>query len=243
MTFELYKKDAIKKFDLPLFLSNWLDQKSSATMFSDGQLRTWATKHLKGGAWYLDCVATWTHSEEEELQRSLEAPGEGGPHLSELQEIDEFAGLDEEVREKAISKRDAADKRKADRVAKQVEDAALKVAKKLDRAAEKVPGKSRKKKKKRKESPSTVEPNNAPIDQTPKANEVSQYLALMENVIAPRPDSIPSPDSQNEELILNTSLSSMYSFESEYGDFPVVFKYFMAFITKVLYAITFILSF
>jgi hypothetical protein len=111
MTFELYKKDAIKKFDLPLFLSNWLDQKSSATMFSDGQLRTWATKHLKGGAWYLDCVATWTHSE-------LEAPGEGGPHLSELQEIDEFAGLDEEATEKAISKRDAADKRKADRVSK-----------------------------------------------------------------------------------------------------------------------------
>jgi hypothetical protein len=117
------------------------------------------------------------------------------------------------------------------------------VAKKRDRAAEKVPGKSRKKKKKRKESPSTVEPNNAPIDQTPKANEVSQYLALTENVIAPWPDSIPSPDSQNEELILNTSLSSMYSFKSEHGDFPIVFKYFMAFITKVLYAITFILSF
>ena len=104
MTFELYKKDAINKSDLPLFLNNWLDQKSPATMFSDGQIRTWATKHLKGGAWYLDCVATWTHSEVEELQRSLEAPGEGGAHLSEFPEIDEFAGLHKEAREKAISK-------------------------------------------------------------------------------------------------------------------------------------------
>ena len=120
MTFELYKKDAIKKSDLPLFLSNWLDQKSHATMFSNGQIHTWATKHLKGGAWYLDCVATWTHSEEEELQRSLEAPGESGAHLSKLPEIDEFAGLDEEAKEKAISKRNASDKLKADKVAKQV---------------------------------------------------------------------------------------------------------------------------
>jgi hypothetical protein len=118
MTFELYKKDAIKKSDLPLFLSNWLDQKSSATLFSDGQLHTWATKHLKGGAWYLDCVATWTHPKEEELRRSLEAPVKSGPHLSELLEIDEFAGLDEEARDKAVSKRDAANKRNVEKVGK-----------------------------------------------------------------------------------------------------------------------------
>ena len=119
----------------------------------------------------------------------------------------------------------------------------MKLTKKLDKATEKATGKSREKKKKRKDSSSKVEPKNAATDQTPKANEVSQYLALTENVIAPRPDSIPSPDSKNEELILNTSLSSMYSFESEHRDFPVVFKYFIAFIIKVLYAITFILSF
>jgi hypothetical protein len=87
-------------------------------MFSDGQLRTWASKHLKGGAWYLDCIATWTHPEEEELQRSLEVPGEGGPHLSELLEVDEFPGLDDETRKKAIANQDAADKHKVDKVAK-----------------------------------------------------------------------------------------------------------------------------
>jgi hypothetical protein len=111
-------------------------------MFSDGQLRRWATKYLKGGAWYLDCVATWTHLEEEELQRSLEVLGEGGPHLSKLLEIDEFVSLDEEAREKAIAKWDAVDKRKVDKVAKQVQDATLKVSKKLERAIEKALGKS-----------------------------------------------------------------------------------------------------
>jgi hypothetical protein len=43
-------------------------------MFSGGQLCTWATKHLRRGAWYLDCVATWTHPEEKELRQSLEVP-------------------------------------------------------------------------------------------------------------------------------------------------------------------------
>ena len=154
-------------------------------MFSDGQICTRATKQLKGSAWYLDCVATWTHLEEDELRRLLEAPGKGGAHLSELLDIDEFAGLDEEAREKAISKWDAFDKLKANKVAKQVQNTALKMAKKLDRATEKVPEKSGEKKKKRKESSSTMEPKNAPTSQIPKANEVSQYLALTENVIVP----------------------------------------------------------
>jgi hypothetical protein len=211
-------------------------------MFSSGQLRTWATKHLKGGAWYLDCTATWTHPEEEELRQSLEVPGEGVAHLSELPPVDEFPGLDDEARERAIAKRDASDKKKVDKVAKQVQDAVDKAAKKLEKATEKATGKSREKKKKRKESFSTVEPKCAQAGQTPKDNEVSQYLSLTEKVLAPRPVSPPSADAQNEELILNSSLSSMYSFESEHGDYPLVFKYFMAFITKVLFAISLFLS-
>jgi hypothetical protein len=87
-------------------------------MFSSGQLRTWATKHLKGGAWYLDCTATWTHPKEEELRQSLEVPEEGVAHLSELPHVDEFPGLDDEARERAIAKQDAADKKKVDKVAK-----------------------------------------------------------------------------------------------------------------------------
>jgi hypothetical protein len=34
----------------------------------------------------------------------------------------------------------------------------------------------------------------------------------------------------------------MYSFESKHGNYPLIFKYFMAFITKVLYAISFFSS-
>ena len=96
----------------------------------------------------------------------LEAPSEGGVHLSKHPEIDEFAGLDEEAREKVISKRNASDKLKADKVAKQVQDAALKMAKKLDRAAKKALEKSGEKKKKRKKSSSKVEPKNAPTNQS-----------------------------------------------------------------------------
>jgi hypothetical protein len=125
-----------------------------------------------------------------------------------------------------------------DKVAKQVQDAADKAAKKLEKATEKATGKSGEKKKKRKESSSTVEPKCTQAGQTPKVNEVSQYLALTEKVLVPQPVSPPSADAQNEELILNSSLSSMYSFESEHGDYPLVFKYFMAFITKVLFAIS-----
>jgi hypothetical protein len=94
----------------------------------------------------------------------------------------------------STAKRDAVDKRKVDKVTKQVQDAALKVAKKLERAAKKDPKKFGEKKKKRKESSSTVEQECAPTGHTPKVNEVSQYLALTENVIAPRPISIPSAD-------------------------------------------------
>jgi hypothetical protein len=169
----------------------------------------------------------------------LEVPGEDGPHLSELLEVDEFLGLDDETREKAIAKRDVADKRKVDKVAKQVVDAAAKASKKLERATEKATKKSGKKNKNGKESSSTVELECDQVVHTPNVNEVSQYLALTANVLAPRPVSIPSADPQNEELILNSSLSNMYSFESEYRDYPLVFKYFMAFITKVLYAISF----
>jgi hypothetical protein len=73
---------------------------------------------LKGGAWYLDCIATWIHPKEEKLRRSLEVPGEGGPHLSEFSPVDEFLGLDDEARMKAIAKWDVADKKKVDKVAK-----------------------------------------------------------------------------------------------------------------------------
>jgi hypothetical protein len=103
--------------------------------------------------------------------------------------------------------------------------------------ARKGTSKSEEKKKKRKESSSTVEPKCAQGGDSPGVKEISEYLALTENVLAPRPIALPFADPQNEELIFNLSLSSMYSFESEHGDYPLVFKYMMAFITKVLYVI------
>jgi hypothetical protein len=131
---------------------------------------------LKAGAWYLECVATWTHPEEEELRRSLEVYGDGRPHLAKLPPVDEFPGLDNEARDKAIAKRDAADKKKADKVKKQVQDAVDKAAKRLENEAVKAFGKSGEKKKKKNESSSTIEPQSGQGVPNTRVLQGSQYL-------------------------------------------------------------------
>jgi hypothetical protein len=98
------------------------------------------------------------------------------------------------------------------------------------------------KKKKRKESSYAVELECAQGGHTLGVKQVSKYLALMVNILVPWFVAIPFADPQNEELILNSSLSSMYSFENKHRDYPLVFKYMMAFITKILYVISFFCS-
>jgi hypothetical protein len=209
-------------------------------MCSSGQLQTWATKHLKVGAWYLECVATWTHPDEEEFRWLLEVSGDGGPHLAELPPSDEFLGLDDEARDKAIAKRDTADTKKANKVKKQVQDAADKAAKRLENAAVKASGKSGEKKKKKNKSSSAMEPQSGQGVPNTRILQGSQYLQLTQDVLVSRQVHNPISDPQSKELILNASLSSMYSHESEHGDFLPIFKDIMAFITKVLYFTSFV---
>jgi hypothetical protein len=46
-------------------------------MLSPSQLRTWTTKHLNSGAWYLDCSTLFTPIQEMELKRNREAAAIG----------------------------------------------------------------------------------------------------------------------------------------------------------------------
>jgi hypothetical protein len=58
-----------------------------------------------------------------------------------------------------------------------------------------------------------------PIDEFPGLDDEARVKAIANR------------DPQNKELILNTSFSSIYSFESKHRDFPLIFKDIMAFIT------------
>ena len=106
----------------------------------------------------MECVATWTHLEEEELRQLLEVSRDGGPHLAELLLVDEFLGLDDEARDKTIAKRDATDKKKAEKGKKQVQDVADKATKRLENVSVKASDKSGEKKKRKNKSSSTIEP-------------------------------------------------------------------------------------
>lgn len=92
-------KNAISKEDLPVFLSAWVDRSNAACMFSALQQRTWTTSHLTAGAWYLDCISSFTPSFESELRKSREAIGESGIEMVDLTCIE-----DETERAKVLKK-------------------------------------------------------------------------------------------------------------------------------------------
>ena len=87
-----------------------------AYMFTAHQLRTYTTAHLSGGGWYLDCTLEFTPPSEVQLRRSLDGKG-----VMDL-DIDEFAGLDDKARQKAIARRDFLDKKKEARIQVQLEN-------------------------------------------------------------------------------------------------------------------------
>ena len=81
-----------------------------AGMFTAHQLCTYTTAHLSGGGWYLDCTLEFTPPSEVQLRRLLDEQG-----VLDL-DINEFAGLDDKARQKAIARRDLLDKKKEARV-------------------------------------------------------------------------------------------------------------------------------
>ena len=87
-----------------------------ACMFTAQQLRTYTTAHLSGGGWYLDYTLEFTPPSEVQLRRSLDGKG-----VLDL-DIDEFAGLDDRARQKAIARWDLLDKKKDARVQVRLEN-------------------------------------------------------------------------------------------------------------------------
>ena len=75
-------------------------------MFSTLQLRTWTTAHLNSGAWYLDCVTTFTPLPKVELKRLKEDVGVA------LEDMLEFVGIEDEETSKKMIKRQTESHRK-----------------------------------------------------------------------------------------------------------------------------------
>lgn len=102
-------------------------------MFSTLQLRTWTTAHLNTGAWYLDCVTTFTPLPEVELKRLKEDVGVA------LEDMLELVGIeDEETCKKAIKRRAESDRKKAQKVKEATEKVEKREKEKLEKAAQKV---------------------------------------------------------------------------------------------------------
>ena len=109
-------------------------------MFSALQQRTWTTSHLTAGAWYLDCVPSFTPSFEIELRKSRDAIGESGIEMVDLIGIE-----DETERAKALKRRIEEDRKKAQKVREAEQKAEQKELEKQQRAQEKTAKKGKKK--------------------------------------------------------------------------------------------------
>jgi len=107
-------------------------------MFSPLQLKWWTTSHLKLGAWYLNCPPEFTPLLEDRLKRFVD-------FLDAPPEYEEFAGLDEASRARAVKKREEVDKKIALRNSEAIDKAQERATKKTAKLAqkEKVPAKEK----------------------------------------------------------------------------------------------------
>ena len=232
--------------DIPPFLSGFLDRNSPSCMFSAYQLRTYTTAHLSGVGWYLDCTLEYTHHSETELRKSLEGKG-----IVDLDLVDEFIGMDDEARRRAINKRDAVDRKKElkNLVAAQNKEKkeAEKAAKKAEKDAMKEnEEKTRSKGKKKVEeqgqvvTSSTVDQAGQMLEEVKKKITLSQ---LTEDVISRVTQTLVLSDDEvpkTEDLILNVCIEDIAKdMESkESGVFDEVLKY----LNKVYHFLVLVMS-
>ena len=88
----------------------YLDRSLASCMYTANQLRTFTTAHLSSGGWYIDCSISYTHPSEVQLRKSVE-----GIRAVDM-DVDDFAGLTDQQRAKAITKRDNSDRKKTARL-------------------------------------------------------------------------------------------------------------------------------
>ena len=184
---------------------------------------------------YLDCTLEFTPPSEVQLRRSLDEKG-----VVDL-DIDEFVGLDEKAREKAIVRRDLLDKKKEARVQvtlKNKEKKASVLAHKKVAKEKEEKGKGKGKAKKKDEGGAEVVPSSTTDggSQMPRAvkrkatlsqltkeviTHVTQAMVIAEDDVA-----------KSEDLILNISIEELANDMVE--DNPMWYNEVLQFMKKVL---------
>ena len=204
-------------------------------MFTAQQLRTYTTTHLSGGGWYLDCTLEFTPPSEVQLRRSLDGKG-----VLDL-DIDEFAGLDDKARQKAIARRDLLDKKKEARVQVMLENkekkasilAQKKVAKEKEGQGK---GKGKAKKKDKAGAEVVLSSTTDGASQMPSAVKRKATLSqLTEEVITHVTEAMVIAEddvAKTEDLILNISIEDLVNDMVE--DSPMWYNEVLEFMKKVL---------
>jgi hypothetical protein len=211
-------------------------------MYTPNQLRTFTTAHLSAGGWYLDCSLTFTHPQELQLRASLE--GKGAIDL----EVDEFIGLTDRQRKRAIARREANDKKKEARFTDIVTAKEKKEAERLAKLAEKEKEKEKEKEEKgkgrgkKKVDGSGTIPASSTVDQSSHMQGRSQsgvkrkaeVLELTEDVITHGTQAIVLSKDEaynTEDLILNISVEDLV--DNMKADPPNWYTEVMEFLKKV----------
>jgi hypothetical protein len=173
-------------------------------MFSPSQLKNWTTSHLKACPWYIDCKQGFIPQDEEALFETLN-------ECANAPEFDEFAGLDDNAKSRAIKRREAANKRKVDKLeeARKLSEDSKK--RKLEKLAEKDSKKGKKRVSKKKVEKKSVE-EDEPTESNVYLKEESSGFSLTEERLLHGP----SPTFRNiapvpalDECILNVSVGDL----------------------------------
>ena len=135
------------------------------------QLRTFTMAHLSSGGWYIDCPISYTHPSEVQLQKSLE--GIGAVDM----DVDDFAGLTDQQREKAIAKRDNSNRKKTARLQIALENKQKKEAERLAKLGEKEKQKQKEKEEKAKAKGKKIGDGNVVV---PTLSTADQSLHLVD---------------------------------------------------------------
>ena len=241
--YELEAKGAIQREDLPTFLSGFLDRNSADCMYTANQLRTFTTAHLSGGGWYLDCPISYTHPSEVDLRNSLE--GIGAINM----EVDEFVGLTEKQKQRAIARRETNDRRKAARIQLALENKEKKEAERLAKLEEKEKEREKEKeekaqaKGKKKEDGSGI-PASSIVDEGSQMQGASQGGIKRKSVLPDFTEEVITQGTQvialgddddvtSEELLLSVSIVEVVDNEGVRGPNP--YTDVLEFLRKVIF--------
>ena len=67
---ELLPLGAVKKEQLPVYLTAWVDKSSPLCMYTVTHTRAWSNAHLKAGCWYIDCGKVFCPPQKEDVKKA-----------------------------------------------------------------------------------------------------------------------------------------------------------------------------